>query len=37
VPRDAPVDIGEVSPIRSFQTFTPSFDEIFDWLWDNFA
>ena len=23
--------------MRSFQTFTPSFDEIFDWLWDNFS
>ncbi|MGD9233512.1 MAG: J domain-containing protein, partial [Desulfobacterales bacterium] len=29
--------IGEISPVRSFQTFSPSFDEIFDWLWSNFS
>jgi molecular chaperone DnaJ len=29
-------DIDNISLIRSFQTFTPSFDEIFDWLWNNF-
>ncbi|MGA2330759.1 MAG: hypothetical protein ABSG75_03275 [Syntrophales bacterium] len=23
--------------MRSFQTFTPSFDEIFDWFWSNFS
>jgi len=23
--------------VRSFQSFTPSFDEIFDWLWSNFS
>ena len=32
-----PVDLGEVSPVRSFHSFTPSFDEIFDWLWSNFS
>lgn len=37
VPESGPVDIGEISPVRSFQTFRPSFDEIFDWLWDNFS
>jgi molecular chaperone DnaJ len=37
IPEEGPVDIGEISPVRSFQTFTPSFDEIFDWLWDNFS
>jgi molecular chaperone DnaJ len=26
-----------VSPVRSFQSFSPSFDEIFDWLWSNFS
>ena len=36
IPEDRPVDIGKVSPVRSFQSFTPSFDEIFDWLWRNF-
>ena len=37
IPEEEPVDIGEISPVRSFQTFTPSFHEIFDWLWDNFT
>ena len=27
---------GEVSLLRSFETFSPSFDEIFDRLWSNF-
>ena len=36
IPEQSPVDLGEVSPVRSFQSFTPSFDEIFDWLWSNF-
>lgn len=35
--RTNPVDMGEISPVRSFQTFTPSLDEVFDWLWENFA
>lgn len=29
--------IDNISLVRSFQTFTPSFDEIFDWLWNNFS
>jgi DnaJ-class molecular chaperone len=37
IPREGPVDLGEVSPVRSFQSFTPSFDEIFDRLWSNFS
>jgi DnaJ-class molecular chaperone len=37
IPEEDPVDLGEVSPVRSFQSFTPSFDEIFDWLWSNFS
>jgi molecular chaperone DnaJ len=37
IPAEKPVDIGEISPVRSFRTFAPSFDEIFDWLWDNFT
>ena len=37
IPEEGPVDMGKVSPVRSFQSFTPSFDEIFDWLWSNFS
>ncbi|MGD2186857.1 MAG: DnaJ domain-containing protein, partial [Desulfobacterales bacterium] len=37
IPDQEPVDIGEISPVRSFQSFSPSFDEIFDWLWRNFS
>jgi DnaJ-class molecular chaperone len=37
IPEESPVDLGEVSPVRSFHSFTPSFDEIFDWLWRNFS
>jgi len=29
--------VDNISLVRSFQTFTPSFDEIFDWLWNNFS
>ena len=32
-----PADLGGISPIRSFRTFTPSFDAIFDWLWHHFS
>jgi molecular chaperone DnaJ len=37
IPEQGPIDIGEISPVRSFHTFSPSFDEIFDWLWQNFS
>jgi len=37
IPKERPIDMGEISPVRSFQSFTPSFDEIFDWLWKNFS
>jgi molecular chaperone DnaJ len=37
IPEERPFDVGEISPVRSFQSFTPSFDEIFDWLWKNFS
>ncbi|MGD8339021.1 MAG: DnaJ domain-containing protein [Desulfobacterales bacterium] len=37
IPKEGPVNIGEMSPVRSFQTFSPSFGEIFDWIWDNFS
>jgi molecular chaperone DnaJ len=36
IPDRGPIDIGAISPVRSFETFSPSFDEIFDWLWSNF-
>lgn len=37
IPDQRPADLGRVSPMRSFETFTPSLDEIFDWLWSNFS
>jgi len=37
IPEKRPIDAGDISPVRSFQSFTPSFDEIFDWLWKNFS
>jgi molecular chaperone DnaJ len=36
IPDEASADLGEISPIRSFETFVPSVDAIFDWLWSNF-
>ena len=37
IPEEGPVNIGKMSPVRSFQTFSPSFGEIFDWIWGNFS
>ena len=37
IPERREVDLGEISPIRSFRTFAPSFDEVFEWMWDNFS
>jgi molecular chaperone DnaJ len=37
IPEESPLDMGEISAVRSFQSFTPSFDEIFDWLWRSFS
>ena len=37
IPEQQPVEFGEISPVRSFRTYTPSYDEIFDWLWHNFS
>lgn len=37
IPEESPVDLGDVSPVRSFQSITPSLDEVFDWLWSNFS
>jgi DnaJ-class molecular chaperone len=30
-------DLGEISLARSFSTYVPSFDQIFDYLWRNFS
>jgi len=35
--RDQAADLGEASLLHSFQTYSPSFDEIFDRLWRNFG
>jgi len=37
IPEDTPYDMGTISPVRSFQSFTPSLDEVFDWLWKNYS
>jgi len=37
LPAKQSTDREAISLTRSFQTFTPSFDEIFDWLWNNFS
>lgn len=36
-PTTEPVHLGDVSLGRSFRTFSPSFEEIFDRLWSNFS
>ena len=37
LPEKQLTDIENISLVRSFQSFAPSFDEIFDWLWTNFS
>lgn len=37
VPTQGPADLGRVSLTRSFRTFSPSFEEIYDRFWSNFA
>ncbi len=37
ISEDSPADLGDISLTRSFQTFTPSYDDIFDRLWSNFS
>lgn len=37
IPENRPIDLGGMSPIRSFETHTPSFEEAFDWLWSNYS
>ncbi len=36
IPKRRPTDMGHISLTRSFETFSPSFEEIFDRLWGNF-
>ena len=35
IPESGPADRGEISLVRSFETVSPSFDELLDWLWGN--
>jgi molecular chaperone DnaJ len=37
IPEKQSAYIDNISLVRSFHTFTPSFEEIFDWLWNNFS
>jgi DnaJ-class molecular chaperone len=37
IPSERPADLGSVSLTRSFRTFLPSFEEIYDRFWNNFA
>ncbi len=37
IPDSGPANMGEISPVRSFEKYSPSFDELFDWLWRNFS
>ena len=37
IPESRPADLGDISPVTSFHTFSPSFDEIFDRLWQGFG
>lgn len=32
IPEPQPYDLGEISPVRSFRTFSPSAEEILDWF-----
>lgn len=37
IPEEKPVSFGEISLARSFEHYSPSHDEIFDWIWRNFS
>jgi DnaJ-class molecular chaperone len=37
IPSERPADLGSVSLTRSFRTFLPSFEEIYDRFWSNFT
>lgn len=36
VPEQAGRDLGNISPIHSFERYTPSLEEMYHWLWQNF-
>ncbi len=36
IPSGRPIDLGRIFPQTSFQSYSPSFDEIFEGLWDLF-
>jgi len=35
-PQHTPVHLDDISLVRSFETVSPSFDVVYDWLWSNF-
>ncbi|MFC1765438.1 DnaJ domain-containing protein [Planctomycetota bacterium] len=35
-PKNKTVHLDDISLVRSFETISPSFDEVYDWLWSNF-
>lgn len=37
IPEDRPVDLGKISSVNSFESFTPSLNEILDWFQGNFS
>jgi len=37
IPEEGPIDLGDLSLEGAFQTFRPSFDELFDRIWQNFS
>ena len=37
IPESSPADLGDISSVRSFETVSPTFDEVFDWLRNNFS
>lgn len=37
IPEDQPLHVGDLSLSRSFRTYSPSFEEVFDRLWRNFS
>jgi molecular chaperone DnaJ len=37
IPKSEPTGVWKTLPVRALQTFSPLFDETFDWLWSNFS
>lgn len=37
IPEERIFNLREISSLRSFQSFAPSFDELFDWRWESFS